>query len=380
MKKLFSFLSLALVLAFSSCSKDDEGDTGSTGPASANLPSSISGTVLLMKFTAPQANAPYTLDQKVQFTFSSSGLLGIDSNPADMDGDEISIASFTESGGEYIWSDANAGFEYHLSLQSDGSVNEVNLFQISDNSFQGQFVPDAGSTGNLVAVYEGTYTVTSVDKGSHSRMTVSIDADGNIDFDSAVQLNYSDFALISDRLDCCQGIWIDMSPYPSDPYQRVNLFIDTNTNELNKIEYMPQYPSIAGRVTVNLSKGTGGGSGNSNNELNVSGDFVKVGGAVYQPDTGVECTSCPNSEKYTWTQLESSGPDRVFSIEIINATGLVILDFSASSAFAASANDLASLGIAHDPATKTFTFTDVDLNEKFSQPGSIRINGKLTYQ
>ncbi len=369
-------LPLAGMLLFTSCNKDDDPDQD---PNNNNLPSAIAGTDLRMKFTAPQSGAPYVLDQIVKFTFSGSGALGIDVNPDDNDGDEITIASFTQSGGEYIWTDNASGFSYKLSLKSDNSVNEINVFAVANNVFMGQFIPvDGGGSTNLVANYEETYTVTSVDHGSHSRMTVIIDANGNIDFDSGISLNASDFALVSDRLDCCDGIWIDMNPYPTEPYPKVNLYVDSVSGELNKIEYLPEYPGIGNRVTVNLSKG--GSGGNNDNQLTVSGDFSKVGGATYSPDKGVECTSCVSSEKYTWTQKESSAPDRVFSVEILNANGMVILDFSASSAFAASSSDLASLGIVHDPITKTFTFTNVGMNEKFSQPGAITLNGKLTYE
>jgi hypothetical protein len=377
MKTLRSlFIPLLSLLIFTACSKeeDDQNVMGTNN----NLPSTIAGESVLMRFSAPQTGAPYTDNQEIKFTFSSNGLLSIDENPDDQDGDELSIASFTELDGEYIWADAANDLSYKLSLKDDNSINELNLFTTSSNTFLGQFLPLDGSSTNLVANYAGNYSVTSVDKGNHNRMTVSIDADGNIDFDTNVLLQASDFALVSDRLDCCDGIWVDMSPYPTEPYARINLFVDNTSRKLNKVEYLPEYPSIANRVTVNLEPSQSGG--NSSNKLTVSGDFVKVGGDTYTPDKGLECTSCTSSEKYTWTQNESAAPNRVFSVEIINATGLVILDFSGSSAFAANANDLASLGVVHDPTAKTFTFTDVDMNEKFSQPGTIRLNGTLTYE
>lgn len=373
MKKLLFLLPLAGLMIIS-CGKDDDQPNPTTPPQS--LPSAIAGTSLNMEFTAPQTGAPYTLGQIVQFTFSSSGSLGIDVDPTAGNGDEITISSFTESSGEYIWEDAAAGVSYHLSLKSDNSVNEINVFDAGGTNFLGQFIPESGG-GNLVVNYEGSYTVTSVDKGTHTRMTVSIDASGNIDFDTGIMLNAADFALVSDRLDCCDGIWIDMNPYPTEPYERVNLHMDPNSGDLIRIEYYPQYPSVSGRVEVTLTKGTSGGG---SNELNVTGDFAKVGGAVFTPAKGQPCTSCTISEKFTWTQLESSAPDRVFSIEIFNSNGMVLLDFSAGSAFTANASDLASLGIVRDATAKTFTFTNVDMNEKFSQPGMITLNGTLTYE
>lgn len=119
---------------------------------------------------------------------------------------------------------------------------------------------------------------------------------------------------------------------------------------------------------------TGGGS---SNQLSVGGDFTKVGGANYDPATGIKCNSCAN-DTYSWTKIEASNPNRVLRIEIFsNQTALV--EFSAGSAFAASGT-LASIGIVHDSAAKTFTFTSTTMNEKFSQPGMITLNGTLTYQ
>ena len=381
MKQLFyrSFIALSILgIAFTGCSDDDDsGDNMNPDNQNSDLPSAIVDQAIRMTFTSAQTGAPYSEGQEVDFTFSDSGEMTLDENPDANDGNEVLVTSFSESGNEFIWKDENAGFDYKLSLKSDNSINEINVFKASDNTFMGQFVElGGGSNDNIVSNYAGSYSVTSVDKGTHTRMTVTIDADGNIDFDSGIQLMASDFALISDRLACCDGIWIDMNPYPTEPYPRVNLFVDPSSGDLNKIEYLPENPSIANRVTVNLSKGTGGGN---SNELTVSGDFSKVGGASFTPDLGLECTSCASSEKFTWTQKENSNPDRVFSIELFS-NGQVVLDFSAGSAFAASGADLMSMGISWDKNAKTFSFANVNMNERFSQPGKIAINGTLTYQ
>ena len=250
-------LFIASLLFMPSCTedeKDEEPTPQANGTSNSTLPSSVSGKVVTMQFTAPQTGAPYTLQQEVQFTFSSSGQLHIDDDPAANDGDEITIASFTVVGSEYIWDDNANGFSYALSLKSDGNINEVNVSNTASGTFLGQFIEVNTSSGNLVANYEGNYDVTSVEKGSHGRMTVSIDASGNIDFDTSVEFKAADFDLVSDRLSCCNGIWIDMKPYPTEPYPRVNLFVDASSGELNKIEYYPQYSGINNRVFVNLKK------------------------------------------------------------------------------------------------------------------------------
>jgi hypothetical protein len=379
-KSIAFYLLLSLAMFFTACS-DDDSETPTTNPSpsgsSGTLPSSVKGQVVNMKFTAPQAGAPYSLDQEVTFTFSSSGMLFIDENPAAKDGDEITISSFTKEGNEFVWKESSKDHSYALSLKADSSINEVNLSQTSTATFLGQFVPIASSSGGaaLVAELEGSYTVSSVDKGSHSRMSLSIDANGNIDFDSNVALNASDFALVSDKKTCCNAIYVDMKPYPTEPYQRVNLLLNAS-GDLEKIEYMPKYPQITDRVHVSLSK-SGGSTGN--NSLSVSGDVSKVGGATFAPAIGLECTSCSSSEKYTWTENVSGGPNKVFSIEIFS-NGTVVLDFSAGSAFAATASSLAGLGIVHDSTAKTFQISNTTMNEKFSQSGVITINGTLRYQ
>jgi|GEM_PF-1768002 len=259
LNRIAFFLSTLCILILSSCS-DDEGDDNETVipqpniPTLPALPATVSGQVVDMKFTTAQTGAPYVDNQEVKMTFSSAGQLFIDDDPAANDGDEINIATFTLVGSEYIWQDASNGHAYALSLKPDGSINEVNVSNSASGMFLGQFITIDNNANSLVANYQGNYDVTSVDKGSHSRMTVSIDANGNIDFDSAVQLNSSDFDLVSDRLSCCNGIWIDMKPYPTTPYPRVNLFVDQTSGELNKIEYFPEYSSVNNRVTVNLKK------------------------------------------------------------------------------------------------------------------------------
>lgn len=259
MKKLQLFsiiLITAVSFTLSSCSDDDstEANPSQNQAPTTSLPRTISGTVVNMIFTAPQTGSPYSLNQETTFTFSSSGMLFIDQDPAAANGDEISISIYTTEGDEFVWKDETNDLSYQLSLKQDNSINEVNVFKTSTNSFLGQFIPKVDNSGgsNLVAEFEGQYTVSNVEKGTHSRMTLSIDAEGNIDFDNGVQLSSVDFELVSDKRDCCDGIWVDMKPYPSEPYPRVNLFVDPTSGALNKIEYYPEYPAITDRVFVDL--------------------------------------------------------------------------------------------------------------------------------
>ncbi len=246
---------LAAQLTFTtSCKKDEdtpEPSTGSNAPADAPL--SLLGTTADMEFTTANTGAPYTLNQQVKMSFVTNGDLGIDDDPTANDGDELTLSFTSKQGNEYVWTDNANGHIYSMSLIDDTTINEINVFDISGVSFLGQFTPINNNTGNIVANYEGSYTVTNVLNGSHTRMSVSIDADGNIDFDTNVMLDAGNFALVSDRLDCCDGIWIDMDPFPTTNYPRAELYVDSTSGDLNALHYYPDYPSISGRVQVELS-------------------------------------------------------------------------------------------------------------------------------
>ncbi|MGY5351827.1 hypothetical protein ACXGQW_04570 [Wenyingzhuangia sp. IMCC45533] len=80
-------------------------------------------------------NAPYVKNQKLTFTFSSSGMLFIDTNPEKNDGSEIELPGFIISGKEYVWKDVDKDLSYALSLKADNTINEVNVSKSSDNTF-----------------------------------------------------------------------------------------------------------------------------------------------------------------------------------------------------------------------------------------------------
>ncbi len=135
LKHLLIFL---LALAMISCDDDEDSPTASNNP---DLPASVAGTIVEMEFSFANAGAPWALGTLMHFTFSSSGMLFIDENPAANDGDEIQIDSVELQGSEFIWEDAASGYSYALSMNG-AAINEVNLMQGSN--FLGQFTP----TGN----------------------------------------------------------------------------------------------------------------------------------------------------------------------------------------------------------------------------------------
>ncbi|MGY5355574.1 hypothetical protein [Wenyingzhuangia sp. IMCC45467] len=85
-------------------------------------------------------NAPYASNQKLTFTFSSSGMLFIDTNPEKNDGDEIELPVFSINGNEYVWKDAGHDLTYALSLTAENYINEINVFKTSTNTFYASLV------------------------------------------------------------------------------------------------------------------------------------------------------------------------------------------------------------------------------------------------
>jgi hypothetical protein len=103
-------------------------DTGGT------LPSYVAGQIVTMKYCCAASDSPYSTDDEVLFSFSSSGRLML------TDQYTVVAASFTERGSEYIWVDNANSIEYALSVLND-AIHEVNVQSIGGSTFYGQFTP-----------------------------------------------------------------------------------------------------------------------------------------------------------------------------------------------------------------------------------------------
>lgn len=79
------------------------------------------------------SGAPFVENQKLTFTFSSSGMLFIDTDPDKNDGDEIELPVFTINGDEYVWKDVENDLSYALSLKADNFINKINVLKTSTN-------------------------------------------------------------------------------------------------------------------------------------------------------------------------------------------------------------------------------------------------------
>jgi hypothetical protein len=114
----------------------------------------------------------------------------------------------------------------------------------------------------LVALHAGTYKVTPK-SGTHTRGTVTIAADGAVDYDTGLQFAIVDYEGVYDRLMCCQRISVEMNPRPdndktlsADARHRVDVFTTSSTpgSDVVRFEYFPNWPSEQGKVDLDATK------------------------------------------------------------------------------------------------------------------------------
>ncbi len=245
----YFFLSLFILSAWS-CSDDSDPDDNQPG---ITLPTALSGNSFNLVCSFANTGAPYAVGAEANFQFGADGSLAIDFDPAAANGNEVMVASGSQVNMEFVWEDANGGYKYVLSLTANDSINEVNVFDLQDN-FLNQWTPKPDGPANLqlIQALAGTYTVQNVAIGTHVRGTLTIAADGSIDFDDGISFSPSDYALISDRIDVLDAIFIDTNPWPNEPYERIELFVDPNDpSVLVQVIYRPNYPGT-GAVDVGL--------------------------------------------------------------------------------------------------------------------------------
>jgi hypothetical protein len=95
-------------------------------------------------------------------------------------------------------------------LQHEQGVYQVVLYNAS-----GQVELNRRGPADLTLLKQraGNYTVTGMSaQAAHNRMSVTINADGTIDFDSTVNYGDQDITAVFDRLDCCNRIHVDLIP------------------------------------------------------------------------------------------------------------------------------------------------------------------------
>jgi hypothetical protein len=242
---------LAVTIGFLSACEDDKAEPEPTAEPT-TLPSALAGQVVDMEVVLESGNAPYDVDQIAVFSFGDGSALEIDLNPVDNDGFEVNLMGFTKVGNDYIWEDQAAGLKYAMSLIGNDSIDEVNVFDLSDLLLNRWEPVEKGKVNlDLLINMFGQYTVTAVPQGTHNRGTVNISVNGSIDFDGGASFNASDYALITNRVAALGKVFVDVKPYPTEPYARFEIAVDASLPSIaNSMIYYPNYPTTTGLVEV----------------------------------------------------------------------------------------------------------------------------------
>lgn len=186
----------------------------------------------------------FTDGQSYQVTFTAGGKTTIASNSSDFVFEPSDITSCDNNGNEVnvFYSQGNL----NLIVQVDGETIQLVL---SDANGQVSLTYSPGPDVSLITSYAGTHTVSNVTSGTHNRMTVIIGSDGGIDFDNGISFSPADYQLISDRLACCDAVYIDCTPYPSEPYPRIEL--EVVSGSLIGMTFRANYPG-SGATSVSF--------------------------------------------------------------------------------------------------------------------------------
>ncbi|KAF7781705.1 hypothetical protein PRUB_b1019 [Pseudoalteromonas rubra] len=222
------------------------------------LPEVLKGKVFDMVFKLSDSGSSYADGQKVRFTFSSSGMMFIDTDPDANNGDEMSLDDVMMEGSEYVYKDDDGGFVYKVSVTASG-LNEINLFTM-ENTLLGSFIADGGDAIaglELVTARAGEYRVVG---DGHSRGTVMIGADGAIDFDTGISYAQGDIMAIFDRTNLEEEKRIQINYGADDDGPVINLFLSADGNSITSIQYRIRTDEVDVMVTVEGTV-TGGGGG-----------------------------------------------------------------------------------------------------------------------
>ncbi|QTL37383.1 hypothetical protein [Pseudoalteromonas viridis] len=219
------------------------------------LPDVLKGKSFMMVFNLTQSGSSYADGQKVKFTFSSSSMMFIDTDPEANNGDDMSLDDVMMEGTEYVYKDEQNGFVYRVSVTPTG-LNEINLFTM-EKVLLGSFVAEGMTNLALVTARAGEYRVTGA---GHSRGTVIIGSDGTIDFDTGTSFAPSDIVAIFDRTNLEQEKRIQINYGADDNGPLIKLFLSADASAITSIQYRISSEDVDVLVTVEGTV-TGGGGG-----------------------------------------------------------------------------------------------------------------------
>ena len=219
-----------------------------------------------LKVTSSQAGSPYSDGETYLVIVGSDNSLTLGDGPALSNPFEREIGgSFNAA--EVIWLDEVNQLEYALSNNSTGSFNEINIGDAANPQaangipgFLGQMVIDNGGGSGpdnieLVQDLAGTYTVSEVVGGSHSRGTVTIASDGALDYDTDLSFAVDEYASVSDRRFLEEpAYFIETTTDGSGP--RFDLLLDASDNLIG-VQYYPVGFGSSGGSEVRFASASG---------------------------------------------------------------------------------------------------------------------------
>ncbi|MDX1496856.1 MAG: hypothetical protein R3352_04820 [Salinisphaeraceae bacterium] len=246
---------------------NDDDDSGTGGgelvcnATPATLNTDLAGSYDL-KYEEAQAGGPFTNGQSVTAVVGEDGSLQI--NGKTLSNPQYCVFDGAANTAEVIWADNDAQIEYALSDNNSGTFNEINVGDASQPrdfgdtqlpAFLGQLKEDTGGQGDgpanlaLVTTYAGDYSVTEVKDGTHVRSSLSISAQGDIDYDADISFAQSDIDVIFDRLECCSRISVNMKERDGKT-PRIDLFEDDAGNLVEVVYYTDNFGSSGSTVSV----------------------------------------------------------------------------------------------------------------------------------
>lgn len=205
-------------LFFTACSKDDDANNNSNGNNNQNN----TGTAICGGFfeanqgtsnlTAGPVNSNFdnnfTQGNAYEVVIFENGDLHVTGDDQTYEFTESMITECGESHETNVYYD-NTATGFQIILQKEGGAMQIVLY-----NDDGQVQLDRFAPADLTLLIEraGTYNVQSMsDAAEHDRMTVIIETDGTINFDTDMVFGQDEISAVFDRPECCDRVHVDLT-------------------------------------------------------------------------------------------------------------------------------------------------------------------------
>jgi hypothetical protein len=227
---LFMILALGAGIMLSSCKKDKEEETKKTpNDPCASFFTSVAGKNNMSKNNASgELASKFTKSIYEAEIFSNSNLVvKHDSGEYTFTKAMITKCEVLEKETNVFYDNTSIGVKALMQYENDNLYLEV-YTATSSVRFMKLAPPDLTLLKNIA----GTYTVTSVTSGSHTRNTFIINADGSINYDADKQYSTSEITTVWDRRSCCNAIYVDLTSQ-----KRMDIFFKADSTSLSHVTY-----------------------------------------------------------------------------------------------------------------------------------------------